>query len=74
MSKTFKTDRAYFAHKNKKAKGLNPADGDFEELMWELNTTGQRFGNNRKMHAKAKVDQRRADRRQRERETDLFFD
>lgn len=68
MSKTHKTNRAYHAYK--KVKSLFPVsldDGDkwveAHKAMNEANYAGRRYGQQRKMRAKMKVDARKAERK-----------
>lgn len=65
MSKTFKTQRAYHAHK----KEFGDLSTDtYHEHNETFRDVGQRYGNQRKMRAKLKVSERRIRRRQENRQ------
>jgi len=70
MSKTYKIQRAYHAHKKDWKELVNGPFAEFEETFRDV---GQRYGDQRKMRAKLKVSKRRQERKKNNRQAEKLI-
>ena len=70
MSKTYKIQRAYLAHKKD---WDDLSTGPWHELNDTFRDVGQRYGDQRKMRAKLKVSERRIERKKNNREAEKII-